>query len=369
MGIRLKGFDYKSPYFYMVTIKRLKGFEPFCAISRASEGEIRAAITPGGNSAAAAAESGTLNRAALPADCCAALPTNYNFYLIPNAITRAFIAAIREFSEKWYCIEPIEIFAIMPDHIHLIIKIAAIEKRKSLPVIVWQLMKTLTAAYWETIAPGRFPVQPSPTAVGESAEAAAESKPLKRYPDIFDPSWHDWIVKRRGQLATFSRYIRENAYRAWLRAAHADYFGRVSRVSFLAREWFAYGNLALLESPVLRGFKGHRSTAEGSPEWLAMLDEAARIGPGGAGISTFMSPLEKAVGNVIAKTGGGLIVLSPEGFGPRWHPVREKERFCAAGRMLFLSLYGAETRQPTNAELYKRCHEMVDLVASMRSEK
>ena len=27
MGIRLKGFDYKRPYFYMVTIKRTQGFK------------------------------------------------------------------------------------------------------------------------------------------------------------------------------------------------------------------------------------------------------------------------------------------------------------------------------------------------------
>ena len=57
----------------------------------------------------------------------------------------------------------------------------------------------------------------------------------------------------------------------------------------------------------------------------------------------------------------GTVVLSPEGFGPRWHPPREKERFCAAGRMLFLSLYEATARQPTRKELYDRCHEMVDL--------
>ena len=35
--------------------------------------------------------------------------------------------------------------------------------------------------------------------------------------------------------------------------------------------------------------------------------------------------------------------------------------FCAAGRMLFLSLYEATARQPTRKELYDRCHEMVDL--------
>lgn len=67
------------------------------------------------------------------------------------------------------------------------------------------------------------------------------------------------------------------------------------------------------------------------------------------------------VENAITRAGGGLVVLSPEGFGPRWHPPREKERFCAAGCMLFLSLYEATARQPTRKELYDRCHEMVDL--------
>jgi len=61
------------------------------------------------------------------------------------------------------------------------------------------------------------------------------------------------------------------------------------------------------------------------------------------------------------KAGGKFVVLSPEGFGPRWHPPREKEKFCAKGRMLFLSLYEATARQPTRKELHDRCHEMVDL--------
>ena len=149
--------------------------------------------------------------------------------------------------------------------------------------------------------------------------------------------------------------------RAALRRANARFFQQVVPVDFLARRWFAYGNRALLDLPVLVPFKGHRATAEGSPEWNALIESAARIGPGGAGVSTFMSPLEKACGNAIARAGGALVVLSPEGFGPRWHPPREKERFCAAGRMLFLSLYEATARQPTRKELYDRCHEMVDL--------
>ena len=58
------------------------------------------------------------------------------------------------------------------------------------------------------------------------------------------------------------------------------------------------------------------------------------------------------------------MVLSPEGFYDRWHPPREKERFCAEGRMLFLSLYPSIDRLPTKQELYRRCHEMGDLAVA-----
>ena len=75
-----------------------------------------------------------------------------------------------------------------------------------------------------------------------------------------------------------------------------------------------------------------------------------------------MSPCEKACGHALGLAGGRWIVLSPEGFGERWHPGRQYERFCAEGRMLFISLWPEMTREPTKAELYQRCHEMGDIV-------
>lgn len=322
---RLRGFDYKSPYFYMVTLKRLKGLAAFSEIG------------PNG--------------------------------LVENEITRAFKAVIRGFPAKWRCCEEISPFAIMPDHLHLLFKIRAIPDRVALGVLVSQLAKALRRAYWQVVAAdaatGNTPPVDASFAVGSAGGASApprgQSRETPAPRPIFDPSWHDWIVKKEGQLAAFRRYIRENPARAALRRANARFFQQVAPVDFLGRRWFAYGNRALLDLPVLVPFKGHRATAEGSPEWNALVESAARIGPGGAGVSTFMSPLEKVCGNAIARAGGGLVVLSPEGFGPRWHPPREKERFCAAGRMLFLSLYAATARQPTRKELYDRCHEMVDL--------
>ena len=179
---------------------------------------------------------------------------------------------------------------------------------------------------------------------------------------VFEAGWHEWIVVAEGQLAAFTRYIRENPRRAFLRAENRRYFTCVRRVAFAEHEWFAYGNTAILELPVIAPFRCSRKWEENGAEWREAVGRAERIGPGGAGCGTFMSPCEKACGNAIYQAGGSLIVLSPEGFAPRWHPPRNKEALCAKGRMLFLSLWEPCAAKPDNATLYRRCHEMGDII-------
>ncbi len=334
--MRLPGFDYTRPLYYMVTLKRL------------AEGAAFSAIAPNGE-------------------------------LIANEITRAFRGVFAAFAAKWRCVESLVPYVIMPDHIHLLVKLRAVEKRLSLTRLIAFLRRDLARAYWGAMerAPAKLQgggaLSPQNAALfapnGGEAVVWQNRAPSRLggdaarapLPPIFERDWHDWIVMRKGQLDAFNRYIVENPKRAALRRANARYFRRVGKVSFLGREWFAYGNAALLDLPALIPLKGHRVTKPGSPEWDALIATASRIGPGGAGVSTFMSPLEKACGNAIAQAGGAWIVLSPESFSSRWHPPRQKEPFCAKGRMLYLSLYEATTREPTNAELYARCHEMVDL--------
>ena len=336
---RLKGFDYTKPYFYMVTLKRVKGLRPFCEITKEKEppkdakGRVR--------------------------------------YLVANELTAAFAQVIREFHTKWWGLWPIDCFIVMPDHIHLLIHIKDTGDQLALGKYVYQLMKALTAAYWEVAGPsGGWDRPDSTLMMGEATNDQSVVLPAPsgnisgKMPPIFERDWHDWIVKKDGQLAAFTRYIRENPERAWLRQQNRQYFGKVRKVNFLGREWFAYGNLAILELPVLKAVKGHRTTKPGSREWQSMVEDCARIGPGGAGVGTFMSPLEKECGNAIAAAGGKWVVLSPEGFYDRWHPTREKEKFCAEGRMLFLSLYPTMDRLPTKQELYQRCHEMGDIVSA-----
>ncbi len=170
------------------------------------------------------------------------------------------------------------------------------------------------------------------------------------------------VAAELSRRKAFTRYIRENPMRHWLRKSNREYFRRVGEVEFLGRKWYGYGNAAIMDQPVLEPFRCSRKWVEGGAEWLAAIERAKRIGPGGAGVGTFMSPCEKACGNAIACAGGRLVVLSPESFGPRWHPGRRQERYCAEGRMLFLSLYPEMARQPTHEELYRRCHEMGAIV-------
>ena len=309
---RLPGFDYKRPFFYMVTMKGARS-------------------APGKTGLAAAAPQLQFSR------------IEEGGALADTPLTPLLRAVIERFHETWWCIEPIRYYVIMPDHLHLIIKMRDVEGRVSLAVVVRQLIKALERA-----------------AGGDPAKPVL--KGALRTP-IFEKDWHDWIVKKEGQLATFRRYIAENGRRAWLRRENRRFFTEVRRVNFAGREWRAYGNAAILELPVIEPFQCSRKWVKDGSEWREAMGRAERLGPGGAGVGTFMSPCEKECGNAIFKAGGSLIVLYPDGFGERWHPPRNKEALCARGRMLFLSLWEASAKKPDNATLYKRCHEMGALAA------
>ena len=315
---RLPGFDYKRPFFYMVTIKRAAGGGParpaFCAISEKGE-------------------------------------------VVANAITAAFEAVIRLFHETWWCIEPIRYYVIMPDHLHLIIKMRDVEKRVSLAVVVRQLIKAL-----ERAAAG-LPLQ-NPVLQGSLREP------------IFEKEWHDWIVKKEGQLEAFRKYILDNPLRYALRRANRHFFTKARQIVFRGVRYWAYGNEALLELPMIVAIKGHRrplgehcaggATARPGQRpqkpmrSASLLAAASRIGFGGAGLSTFLSPLEKEAGNAIIRAGGALVILSMQGFAERWHPSEKQERLCAAGRMLYLSPYEPQAAKLEKREMYIRAHALVD---------
>ena len=414
MSKRLESFDYTSPFFYMVTIKKMKGASPFSSI-----------VAPG--------------RCEL------------------NEITKAFVKVVRSFHLLLPVIEEIGRFSIMPDHIHLIIKLLPLV---AIPLTVAEDLARLRALAELGYAPlaspstglpplstgfvatglpatgsaalpfsapatclaatglpatGSVALPFSPPATGLAATGncplslteivsrliieleRAYWRVLARAGDaeaqvmitrldagvvaglapVFNAGWHEYIVKKKGQLESFTRYIRENPARYWRRRENAKYFNRVRPVEFLGKTWYAYGNAELLELPVLEPLQCSRRLRPGDAAWTAAVAAAGRIGPGGAGVSTFMSECEKACGHELGLNGGKFIVLAPENFPPaegesvspsgwrtRWHPYRNHEAACARGDLVYLSLYEPMGRQATRAELYQRCHEMGDYVTA-----
>ena len=354
---RLPGFDYKRPFFYMVTLKRAQ--------------VLQQPAPAGCMGAADAAPCKTNAASGKITPFCTISPEGK---VVPNAVTETFEAVIAEWTDFWRSVESVSPHVVMPDHLHLLIKLAAVEKAVSLPVVVGDLRKRLNKAYWQVLqgAPTAAQVLPQPAPAG--CMGRANARPCQT-PPILDPDWHDWIVKKEGQLAAFRTYILENPPRHARRCANRRYFTQAREIDFHGSRFWAYGNEALLELPVIVAIKGHRTPqvlqgaapavpkgrADARPcQTPAFLAAASRIGPGGAGLSTFLSPLEKEAGNVIVKAGGALIVLSMQGFAPRWHPSEKQERLCAAGRMLYLSPYPPQTAQLTKKEMHIRAHALMD---------
>lgn len=134
---RLPGFDYRRPFFYMVTLKKLPEIGEFSRIVSTEEA---------------------------PAD---------GRYLEATPIHTAFSQTIRGFAGKWRGIAPIECFAIMPDHIHLLLKIEDTPDRLALGKYVYQIEKALAREHWgRTGAPG-------PDGTGPATLAGAPEACLK----------------------------------------------------------------------------------------------------------------------------------------------------------------------------------------------
>ena len=155
--MRLKGFDYRRPFFYMVTLKQLPGLADFSRIADEAEPPKDAMGKP----------------------C----------YLVANDLTRAFEETIRHFHEHWWGLWPIECFAIMPDHIHLLIRLRDTGDQLPLGKYVCQLMRALATDYWRQtglppqnrvaapVPSGANNPPPAPSSAGKRTSPAATGPP------------------------------------------------------------------------------------------------------------------------------------------------------------------------------------------------
>ena len=132
---------------------------------------------------------------------------------------------------------------IMPDHIHLIIRInQPLPPGKHLGIIVGAFKGGISRAWWKLNAT-------------VSAASAGESRP-----SLFEPNYNDHILMRDGQLENWKRYLRDNPRRYMMQREYPDLFQRTLCITIGGIRYSAFGNMLLLRQPEKHQVFFHRRT-------------------------------------------------------------------------------------------------------------
>ncbi len=200
---RLHGWDYRKPFYYMVTLKRLAGLPPLSI---------------------------------LKADDPYGFDRDY-------PITVVLQQELHRFVERSVGVDSVAPYAIMPDHIHLLIKLNEHPERETLVKYVDILRRLLRNAF-QKVYDERVP--------------------------LFEPEWHDLICMKSRQLKHFHRYILNNPKMALLRQSYRDRFHCYRGY----HHWRLgetpcdlVGNPELLDEPAFLVVRLSRSILPGTGEW------------------------------------------------------------------------------------------------------
>lgn len=158
---------------------------------------------------------------------------------------------------------------------------------------------------------------------------------------VFEDDFYDCLLYRTRSLDTIYSYIRDNPRRLAVRKAHPEFFRRVNALKIGDKTYQAYGNFQLLDCPFREQVVIHRADTpfqreSNTRQWLYI---AAN---GGVLISPFISRAEKAVRSEAEAAGGRFILITNEHIGERYKPSAHDFALCEAGRLLIISLPGAE---------------------------
>ena len=282
--------------------------------------------------------------------------------------------------------------AIMPDHIHLLLRVCEpLPDGKHLGMVVRGFKTGCSRAWWqwqdETGLGGETPSTAAPSAASSpsaapscaSAPSAAPpasssaavpkasplGKPLR--PVLFASGYHDRIINRPGMLENIKRYMAENPLRARIRQECPHLMERQLHLWIAGREYAAFGNLFLLKYPIKEQVFFHRKDpSTGEPTELTEAyahdrDRLLKVAEEGTVLVTpGISTGEKLVVEAALDNQLPLIILQKEHIGEYWKPSRRRFYACATGYLLLLSPW-----QVDGDSDYSRFHHLNDLAGEI----
>ena len=231
---------------------------------------------------------------------------------------------------------------IMPDHIHMIIRVTEdMPEGKHLGNVVAGFKGGCSRAWWrEGPCADAQGVVVAADVQGVGATAGATTPVVsaagQRRPSLFEAGYNDQILLEDGQLDNWKHYLDDNPRRLAIKRLHPDYFTTMHYLDI--GEWHCQlvGNNFLLDMPdkaavIVHNAYTDEEYAEYKRRWLAF-GEA-----GGVLVSAAIARREKEVMREAMDLGYRLILVRENGFPPLYKPSGESFDACSDGRLLQVS--------------------------------
>lgn len=262
---------------------------------------------------------------------------------------------IRKIEEHYSMVEVWKL-CIMPDHIHMIVRVKDnLPEGKHLGQVIWGFKVGCTKAWWRLMpsekplgtetapVPAGSPAAPVPAAssssivpAGSPAAIVPAGSPAGKNPSLFEPGYNDKILLREGQLSNWKRYLDDNPRRLAIKRLHPDFFTVIHQAVIVGRKCQMVGNRFLLDIPQKMAVIVHSAyTDEEYTDWRRKWLACGEAG--GVLISAAIAAREKEVMREAMDRGYNIILLRENGFPPLYKPSGESFTVCSEGRLLQIS--------------------------------
>ena len=248
-------------------------------------------------------------------------------------------------------------YVIMPDHIHILLRIHDRLPKHLGQYIRWfklqcsdayqahtsacsALAATHTSAY-SALAAVHTSARSALAAVPASIPSASHT-PASNTPCLFAKEYHDRILTGKNQLTHMVRYIQDNPRRLALKRANRDLFRIRQNVTIGNIPCTTLGNMFLAEYPQRQVLQCSRRL---TPDQITALKEEclAAASNGTVFITAAISDGEKLISRALREAGYPLIILLEQGFpepdSPHYRYFKPQGVYfeaCAAGKLLLV---------------------------------
>ena len=238
-------------------------------------------------------------------------------YVERSALGNAIVQEEQKKINLYYPLVEVWKLCIMPDHLHMIVRIKEnMGENEHLGKVVAGFKSGCNNAYWKLFNMDKPPRQ-----------------------GLFEKGYCDKILMHEGQLDNWKRYLDDNPRRLMMKRQNPGLFSVLTQMEVAGEQCQMVGNRFLLDIPDKVAVIVHRrytdeENARLRQEWLSCGER------GGVLVSAAVSPKEKEVMREAMNRGYSIILLRENGFPKLYKPSGEAFDACAKGLLLQISPWG-----------------------------